>query len=162
MMARKAFFSFHYERDAWRAGQVRNSGQFLGEKAGFIDKAKWEEVKRSGDLAIKRWIDKQLEGTSTTVVLIGSETAGRKYINYEIEQSSKRGNGMLGIYIHNVRTQNQETDPKGKNPFDDWYYTIDGRQVYFSHIYPTYDWVKDNGRINIGKWIEEAAKKAKK
>ena len=24
-MARKVFFSFHYERDAWRVAQVRNS-----------------------------------------------------------------------------------------------------------------------------------------
>ncbi|WP_026827601.1 TIR domain-containing protein [Exiguobacterium artemiae] len=161
-MARKTFFSFHFERDAWRAGQVRNSGLLMGDKAGFIDKAQWEEVKRNGNAAIEKWIDKQLEGTSTTVVLIGSETAGRKYINYEIEQSAKRGNGLLGIYIHNVRTQNFETDTKGKNPFDDWYRTINGRKVYFSEVYPTYDWVMHDGRSNLGKWIEEAARKAKR
>ncbi|MED3653983.1 TIR domain-containing protein [Heyndrickxia sporothermodurans] len=161
-MARKTFFSFHFERDSWRAGQVRNSGQFKGDKAGFIDKADWEEVKRKGDQAIKNWIDKQLEGTSTTVVLIGSETSERKYVGYEIEQSAKRGNGLLGVYIHRVKDANGSTDTKGKNPFDNWYYERDGKKVYFSEIYPTYDWVSDNGRDNLGKWIEAAAKKAGK
>lgn len=91
-MSRKTFFSFHFERDSWRAGQVRNSGLFKGNEAGFIDKADWEEVKRKGDQAIKKWIDDQLYGTSVTVVLIGNETAERKYVGYEIEQSAKRGN----------------------------------------------------------------------
>lgn len=161
-MARKTFFSFHFERDSWRAGQVRNSGLFKGDDAGFIDKADWEEVKRKGDQAIKRWIDEQLHGTSTTVVLIGSETSERKYVGYEIEQSAKRGNGLIGIYIHRVKDVNGRTDTKGKNPFDNWYYERNGKNVYFSEIYPTYDWVNDNGRDNLGKWIEAAAKKAGK
>lgn len=161
-MARKTFFSFHFERDSWRAGQVRNSGQFKGEKAGFLDKAEWEEVKKNGEQAIKSWIDQQLKGTSTTVVLIGKETSDRKYVNYEIEESAKKGNGLLGIYIHGVKDVNGRTDSKGKNPFDNWHYNQDGKKVYFSELYPTYDWINDNGRDNLGKWIEEAAKKAGK
>jgi len=48
-MARRTFFSFHYERDAWRAGQVRNSWVTQDrEAAGFWDAAGWEEVKRKG------------------------------------------------------------------------------------------------------------------
>jgi len=29
-----------------------------------------------------------------------------------------------------------------------------------SELYRTYDWVKDEGRQNIGEWIEEAARRA--
>lgn len=36
----------HFERDAWRAGQVRNSGLTKGEDAGFIDKAEWKRKKK--------------------------------------------------------------------------------------------------------------------
>jgi hypothetical protein len=36
------------------------------------------------------------------------------------------------------------------------------RSVLLSDIYPVYDWVNDNGRGNIGEWIEAAAKKAGK
>ncbi len=39
-MARRIFFSFHYERDAWRPGQVRNSNALAAEdRTGFIDSA---------------------------------------------------------------------------------------------------------------------------
>jgi hypothetical protein len=44
-MARKIFFSFHYERDAWRAGQVRNCNVVAGEdEYGFIDAVDWESI----------------------------------------------------------------------------------------------------------------------
>jgi hypothetical protein len=162
-MARRTFFSFHYERDAWRAGQVRNSWVTQDrESAGFWDAAAWEEVKRRGDDAIHKWIDDQLKGTSVTVVLIGAETSQRKYVGYEITASHKKGNGMLGIYIHNMKDSNQRTDTMGANPFANWHVERDGRKVLLSEIYPTYDWVNDNGRTNIGTWIEAAAKKAGK
>jgi hypothetical protein len=96
-MARHTFFSFHYERDAWRASQVRNSWVTQDrDAAGFWDKAKWEEVKKKGEAAIHAWIDEQLKGTSVTVVLIGAETSTREYVDYEILQSHKKKNGMLG------------------------------------------------------------------
>src|SRR5688500_16738359 len=107
-MARRAFFSFHYERDAWRAGQVRNA-YVTQDAAGSVDYADWEAVKSRGDAAIKKWIDDQLVGTSVTVVLIGAETATREYVQYEIRQSIARGNGLLGIYIHNVKNSSGQT-----------------------------------------------------
>ena len=84
-MARRAFFSFHYENDVWRANIVRNSWVTKPdtEAAGFVDAADFEEVKKGGDAAIKKWIREQLSGTSVTVVLIGSETNSRDYIKYE-------------------------------------------------------------------------------
>lgn len=158
-MARRAFFSFHYERDGWRAGQVRNSWVTKDrESAGFWDAASWEEVKKKGEAEIEKWIDKQLEGTSVTVVLIGTETSERKYVGYEIVKSYKKGNGIL--YIHNMKDANGNTDTKGKNPFDSWQIERDGRNILFSELYPTYDWVNDDGRNKMGDWIEAAAKKA--
>lgn len=162
-MARRTFFSFHYERDAWRAGQVRNSWVTQDrESAGFWDAAAWEEVKRKGDDAIHKWIDDQLKGTSVTVVLIGAETSQRKYVGYEITASHNKGNGMLGIYIHNMKDSKGNTDTKGANPFANWSIQQNGQKVLLSSIYPTYDWVNDDGRTNIGTWIEAAAKKAGK
>jgi len=71
-MARKAFFSFHYKGDNWRAGIVRNSWVTQDRTdAGFFDSAEWEEVKKKNDPDIEKWIDGQLNGTSVTVVLIG-------------------------------------------------------------------------------------------
>ena len=87
-MARQTFFSFRYVQDNWRANIVRNSWVTQDRKAaGFFDSAEWEKVKKQSDLAIEAWIDNQLKGTSVTVVLIGADTAGKKWINYEIKRS---------------------------------------------------------------------------
>lgn len=147
-MARKTFFSFHFERDNWRAGQVRNASMTKKDDAGYIDAADWEEVKKKGQAAIEKWINDQLYGTTCTVVLIGAETSTRPYVAYEINQSIARGNGLLGIYIHNIKNVEGKTDLKGANPLPAGY--------------PTYDWENDNGRANMGAWIEAAAKKAGK
>jgi hypothetical protein len=154
-VARKIFFSFHYERDAWRAGQVRNCNVVSSEdEYGFIDAADWESIKRKGEAAIENWIEDQLENTSVTVVLIGAETAGREWVRYEIMKSWNRGNGIVGVRIHNIKDQEQKTDTAGRNPFDD-FKLPDG--TLLSSVCRTYDWVADDGRKNLGKWGDEAA-----
>ncbi len=147
-MARRVFFSFHYERDIWRASQIRNSWvtKPSREAAGFWDAASWEEVKKKGDEAIKSWIRDQLKGTSVTVVLIGTETSSRKYVQYEIEQSLAKYNGLIGVHIHNMKDVSGRTEPKGKDPFVAMGYTN----------IKTYDWILDNGYEKLGTWIEDA------
>jgi MTH538 TIR-like domain (DUF1863) len=116
-MARRVFFSFHYERDLWRVNVVRNSGLIEGvSAAGFHDASLWEEAKRHGDGTVKRMIDVGLESTTVTVVLIGLQTSARRYVSYEISQSIARGNGLLGIRIHQVRNREGATDQPGEVP----------------------------------------------
>jgi hypothetical protein len=154
-MARKIFFSFHYERDAWRAGQVRNSNVVATEdQYGFVDAADWESIKKKGDAAIEAWIDDQLQNTSVTVVLIGAETADRDWVQHEILKSWNRGNGIVGIRIHNIKDQDKNTDTAGRNPFDD-FKLPDGKLL--SSVCKTHDWVTDEGRKNMGTWADEAA-----
>lgn len=150
-MARQTFFSFHYERDIWRASQVRNSWLTKPDRkaAGFWDSVSWEEVKRKGDEAVRRWIRNELSGTTVTAVLIGTKTAAREYVQYEIKKSWERDNGLFGIYIHNIKDQSRRTEAKGSNPF----------VGNFDHI-RTYDWVNDNGYENLGDWIEAAYQRA--
>lgn len=148
LIRRKVFFSFHYQRDVWRVSQVRNCNVISNHQFNdFLDKADWEKVKKSGDAAIKNWIREQLKGTSITVVLIGKETSSRKYVRYEILESHKKGNALLGIRINNIRDENTAIDSTGQNPF-----------LLFTEIrhVPIYDWVRDNGQTNIAKWINDA------
>ncbi|MCC1485574.1 TIR domain-containing protein [Winogradskyella immobilis] len=162
-MARRTFFSFHYANDVWRANIVRNSWVTQDRKAaGFIDAADFEEIKRGGDSAIKKWIREQLDGTSVTVVLIGSETSNRDYIKYELEKSWEKGNGILGIYVHNVKDSNGNTSKKGDNSFGPIFTNNKDDKKYFFERFKTYDWVDDNGYSNMGDWIEKAASDAGK
>ena len=161
-MARKTFFSFHYKNDVVRANHVRKSNVTKDDinAMGFVDSAEFEEVERQGDAAIKKWIDAQLSGTSVTVVLIGSQTSTRDYVKYELQKSYAKGNGMLGIYIHQCKDFSGKPDVKGSNQFGEIGKDADGKPVYFSVSYPCYDWIADDGYNNLGKWIEAAAKKA--
>jgi len=151
-MGRRVFFSFHYERDIWRASQVRNSWVTKPDReaARFWDAASWKEVKKKGDAAIERWIREQMKGTSVTVVLIGAKTSERKYVRYEIEHSWAKKNGLIGVYIHNMKDDEGRTDSKGKNPFT---------EMGYKNI-ETYGWVNDNGYDNLGDWVEAAYQRA--
>ena len=145
-MARRVFFSFAYEHDVSRAMVVRNSWVTQGKQAaGFVDAADFEEVKKGGDAAIRKWIREQLSGTSVTVILVGSHTCSSEYVEYEIEQSEARGNGMLGIDVSKIKDLDGHTTERcGKIP----------------NGYPFYLWNKDDGYNNMGDWIEQAAKDA--
>lgn len=146
-MARSVFFSFKYE-DVSRAMVVRNSWVTQGKMAaGFIDKAEFEKVKRQGDTAIKNWIDKQLEGTSVTVVLVGEKTCKSRWVKYEIEKSIERGNGLLGIDVSKIKDLQKNTSERcGQLPKG----------------YKFYLWNSEKGYENLGDWIEKAAKDAGK
>jgi hypothetical protein len=147
-MARHVYFSFHYEKDVWRTNQVRNSWVCKPNKtaSGFYDRAEFESVKKQGPAAIKRWINKNLEGTSVTVVVVGEETCNRKWVRYEIEQSIKRNNGIIFVKVHNLKDQNGQTCQEGEMDFG-----IDISE------YPVYDWVDDGGYDNLGDWIDSSA-----
>lgn len=159
-MVRKVFFSFHYQRDVWRVGQVRNSWLTKkGESNTFMDKADWEKVKLGGDAAIKKWIDQQLNGTSVTVVLIGSETHEREYVLHEIKRSWELGKGVIGIYIHDLKDQNGDAGFfTPDNPFEK---IRIGGNIFFpitlADKIPMYHWKGDNGYKNMPTWIEDSA-----
>jgi hypothetical protein len=125
---------------------VRNSWVTQGkEAAGFIDSAEFEKIKQQGDPAIRNWIDKQLEGTSVTVVLVGEKTCSSRWVKYEIEESIKRGNGLLGIDISKIKDLQGNTSERcGQIPKG----------------YKFYLWNKHDGYSNMGDWIEKAAKDA--
>lgn len=145
-MARRVFFSFHYGRDLWRVNVVRNSGVVEGvSAAGFHDASLWEETNKRGGEAIKKLIDSGLNGTTVTVVLIGSQTASRTYVSYEIEQSVARGNGILGIRINNIKDKDGNTESPGPIP-----------PALAEIGAPIYDW--EYGRL--GEWVERAYKAA--
>lgn len=158
-MARRAFFSFHYGNDVSRANVVRNSWVTRGkEAAGFVDKAEFEKIKQQGESAIQSWINKQLTGTSVTVVLIGEETLNRKYVQYEILQSYRKGNSIIGVQVGGIK------DLKGQTSSSQSKYTIigkdeEGNSIFFSDIIEGfYNYSSDNGYLNLGTWIENAAK----
>ena len=137
-MARRTFFSFHFDKDVWRANQVRNCNVVAGaDVAGFFDHSEYEEAKRVGPDAIRRMIRRHLENTTVTVVLIGEETASRPWVQFEIEESIKRRNGLLGIHIHHL------PDVAGVRGW----FRGPVPQIALGADFPTYDWDGDVHRL---------------
>jgi hypothetical protein len=154
---RRVFFSFHFQRDAFLVGQVRNSwiGNSSFEGQPYLDKAKWETIERQGDSAIKNWIDTQMRGTSVTVVLIGAQTLQRRWVKYEIAETLKRGGRLLGVTLTGMTNIDQNIElkscPLTGTPFE---------TKMLGNSYPVYNWVTQNGRKNLGTWIQQAAARA--
>lgn len=156
-MARSVFYSFHYIPDGSRASQIRNAGVIEGNRP--VSDNDWETITSAGDKAIERWIGDQMSGKSCVVVLIGSATANRKWINYEIVKAWNDGKGVAGIYIHNLKDLAGQQSKRGANPFD--YVTKGGAKL--STIVKAYDppysvstdvyaYIKKN----LANWVEEA------
>lgn len=126
-MAKRVYFAFHYQDVIdFRANVVRNHN-FIGgvESAGYYDHSIWEDAKRTNPVALKRLINEELENTSVTVVLIGSETWARRWVRYEIMKSIERGNRVLGVHINSIIGKDKKTKPLGPNPFDNLGLIID-------------------------------------
>ena len=149
-MARQVFYSFHYNPDNSRAAQVRNIGTIEGNKPAKDND--WETITKGGDAEIKKWIADQIRGRSCTVVLVGSKTAGRKWINYEIDKSWADGMGVVGIHIHGLKDLDGEVSTKGKNPFASISYGNTGKQL--DSIVKCYDPTGSTSKERYA-WIEE-------
>ena len=159
MAKRQVFFSFEYNKDAWRASQVKEMGKV--DDSSTFSSNDWEEVKEKTDTKIKEWIDGQMAKRSCLVVLIGHSTSGRKWINYEIEKAYELNKGIVGIYIHNLKDSQGNQTTKGSNPF---YNILIGKDkerlskyvTCFDSSYSSSTYVYDDIKENIEQLIEDA------
>ena len=58
-----------------------------------------------------------MKGKSCTIVLVGTNTAKRKWIDFEIRESWDQGMGVVGVHINGLKDKNGHTSVKGSNPF---------------------------------------------
>lgn len=139
-MAKRAFFSFHYEDvSSFRANVVRNSWvtHNNGNINSFVDSSIWEDAKTKGPEAIKRLIEERgLKNTSVTALLIGEETFQRRWVKYEIVKSFDKGNGIIGIHINRIRDKTGYITSRGLNPLDRLGFEVsrDGNKISFYEL----------------------------
>lgn len=151
------FYSFHFDNDVMRVQQVRNIGSIEGNAPTTPNE--WERLKQTGKKAVENWIDQNMKYKRCIIVLIGSDTAGRPWVEHEIIKAWNDGKALLGIYIHNLKCPRSGKSRKGRNPFDLIKFQ-DGRSL--SSVVPCYDPSSINayGEIssNIAGWINHAIK----
>lgn len=155
MAKKKCFLSFHYDLDSWRVQQVKNMGVI--EEQPLLSHNKWEEIEDEGDDAIEDWIDKNMRGKECLVVLVGSKTAGRRWVKYEIKKAWKKGMGVVAIHVHNLKDKDGEQAAKGTDPFAGL--TVDGEKVVGKVYDPPYKIstnVYNHISENIESWVKTA------
>jgi hypothetical protein len=149
------FYSFHFDNDVMRVQQIRQMGMIDGDEP--VSPNDWETVKRRGPAAVERWIDDNMKYKRCVVVLIGTETHTRPWIQHEIRKAWTENRGLLGIHIHNLNCPRQGTCSKGTNPFDQFTFR-DGNNnivrppVYDPPAFGTYKHIKDH----LAAWVDDA------
>jgi hypothetical protein len=171
------FYSFHYGNDVNRVNLIRNIGAIDDNSP--VSPNAWEEVRRKGDAAVKKWIDDNMAYRRCVIVLIGEDTASRPFVQYEIERAWALKKGLLGIHIHNLKCMRNGTCSKGPNPFSQ--YNVNGASLTrnaarqnllslysgtsLSSVVRTYDpyWLDayNDIRNNMAAWVRQAIADAK-
>lgn len=156
-MARHVFYSLHYDADRSRVAPILNSAALIANTE--AKPAEWDKIKRSGEFAIKRWLEQQLKGRSCTVVLIGAATASRPWVQYEIKRSHELGLGLLGIHVHALKDTKGRQTTKGANPFE----VPESGLGSFAARVPVFDPPGTDSKLayrhvadNMARWAEEA------
>ena len=149
MAKRQIFYTFHFDNDVFRVQQIRNMGALEENKP--VSPNEWEEVKRGGEAAIERWIEDNMKNRSCVVVLVGTETANRKWVKHEIKKAWNDGKGVVGIHIHNLKCPRNGTCAKGPNPFNQ-FANLSGKVKCYDPGADAYNYIKKN----IEDWVEEA------
>jgi hypothetical protein len=145
-MAKRVYFCFHYQDVIdFRANVVRNHWLTKNDReaAGFFDASIWETAKKTSDLAVKRLINKGLENTTVSCVLVGSQTYGRRWVSYEIMKGMREGNKIFAVHINKIKGKDEKTKNIGPNPlyYLGYQFSQDGKTI---HLYDFVDskWVK--------------------
>ena len=111
-MARKVYWSFYYKDDSLRIQQIINMGAVEGQR--ILTGQKWEEVEKGGDAAVKNWINEEMKRKTCLVVLVGTNTFARPWVQYEIIKAGNDKLGVVGIRINGLRDlRSQATSAKG-------------------------------------------------
>lgn len=103
-MSRKVFVSYSHRLDQQAANDFRKI--FANERDVFIDKSIREDIGELAASTIKAKLSSLIKDSSVTVVLIGQETGGRSWVDWEIYHSLRKSdgnarNGLLGVKIPN-------------------------------------------------------------
>ncbi len=155
------FFSFHYDRDAWRVQQILNMGAL--ESQTVLNAQAWESVKRQGDQAIKKWIADQMAYKTAVVVLIGAQTASRPWVLYEIRKAWDDRRPLVGIRIHGLADSNGNTGSPGVNPFARVSLQGGGTVGDYVPVYAPSGWtsqqVHADIKPNLVSWVNSAFKR---
>jgi len=131
-MPKKVFFCIGtQDMNDLRINVVRSHKMTHEDHGGYFSPFIWEAAARGGDDSIKKLIDTQIQTSSASVVLIGTNTYDQRWVKYEIFRSMRKGNKLLGIHINGIEGRDGRGKPLGPNPFSylGFAYSAEGTEI---------------------------------
>lgn len=97
-VSRHVFISFDHE-DMDNVNLLRGQAKNDSTDLQFDDYSVKEPFDSVNSDYIKREIRKKIDHCSVTMVYLSDKTASSKWVNWEIEESLRRGKGVIGVYV---------------------------------------------------------------
>lgn len=101
-MVHKVFVSYHHDNDQWEANHLRD---FYGSNDTLLDRSLSEAYEGlTNDQILAAIRTEHLKDSTVTIVLVGKDTAKRKWVDWEIYSSlrpygDRSRNGLLAIML---------------------------------------------------------------
>lgn len=95
--SRHVFISFDHE-DMDRVNLLRGQVKNVNTDLQFDDYSVKDPFDSANADYIKRKIREKIDHCSVTMVYLSEKTAASNWVNWEIEESIKRGKGVIGVY----------------------------------------------------------------
>lgn len=95
---RKVFLSYHHDGDQYYYDEF--SRKFHDEYEAVTDNSLDRRVDSDDiDYVMRRIREYYITGTSCSIVLVGNESWGRKYIDWEIKATLDKQHGLIGVQL---------------------------------------------------------------
>lgn len=145
----KVFISYHYAKDQNIAKTIVNIVNNDGFNQFRIVEEKGKVISPN---EVEKWVDKQLDNSKITILLISRKTFSRNFVKYELRKSVEKNKIIIPIVI----------DDKANNFKEKDYNKIKGLLEKKGIIDVVIRrWYKQKGEDNIISWLYEASKHIK-
>ena len=125
MAKRRVFVAYHHNGDQKAVEEFRR--HFSEDLEVFTDSS-LERAADSEEVDYLTQVCREaIQGTSVTIVLVGRQTGGRKFVDWEIHYTLRREHGLLGIIVPGLDSKEawvpdrlQDNRPSGSG-YAEWY-----------------------------------------
>ena len=103
---RRIFVSYHHDNDQWFYNEF---SRIFNDTYEVVTDISLDRAVDSDDpdYVLRRIREKNITGSSCTIVLCGSETPNRKYVDWEIKATVDKMHGLIGINLPTSVTVSQ-------------------------------------------------------
>lgn len=150
-MKNKNVFISHFSEDEENIPKLKK----LVEKKGYtlrnssIDSSKQNTAKN--EEYVKSILRGGIKHAGTTIVLIGPDTHKRSWVNWEIEQSNKQGNRIVGVFLEGAKDSDI---PESFQKYGDSLVGWTGDKIIDAIDGRVSNWEKTDGGIRAPYWKE--------